>query len=256
MAQAFEPGRIFIRDLNFQSVPGPNPQEVAGTATLSEHLRHPATSVPRLSVLATIADCVAGVAAGSAFHPRLGLTLDIGVHIIAPKIADDLAIAARLLKEGRTTVSAEVRFSDRWTGELVAISDLTFIASPRPQDLAPTALAYVRSEGTMPVPFPDHVGVRRVQPGIAEVELGPLVAQASGTVQGGIIALLAEVAAETLCDRLIVGLDVRYLAAVRSGPGRASARALNDALIRVEVRDVGSNDRLTALAMVRLAPGA
>ena len=51
----------------------------------------------------------------------------------------------------------------------------------------------------------------------------------------------------------VLDLDVRYLSAVRFGPGRATATALGGDLVRVEVRDAGSDDRLAALIFARVA---
>ena len=55
-----------------------------GDATISEPMRVPGSVLPRPSVLATVADCVAGVPAGLLIAPRLSVTLDIVVRLIAP----------------------------------------------------------------------------------------------------------------------------------------------------------------------------
>jgi acyl-coenzyme A thioesterase PaaI-like protein len=111
----------------------------------------------------------------------------------------------------------------------------------------------MRTEGSMPVPFPEYVGVRLIAPGTAEVDLTPFVMQASGTLQGGVVGLVGEVAAESLTRSPVLELDVRYLSAVRVGPGRATAVRLGRDLVRVEVRDGGSHDRLAAIIMARVA---
>jgi acyl-coenzyme A thioesterase PaaI-like protein len=69
------------------------------------------------------------------------------------------------------------------------------------------------------------------------------------------VALLGELAAESAQPgQIAIELDVRYLSATRVGPARATGRVLTDGVVRVEVRDVGNQDRLTALIMVRTAP--
>ena len=155
---------------------------------------------------------------------------------------------------GLSTVAGEIRFSDATTAELVAISYLTFMPSPRPKDQAPPHTTTMRTNGSMPVPFPEHVGVRVLSAGVAEVDLVRFTTQAAGTLQGGIVALVAEVAAESLTATPVLDLDVRYLNAVRVGPGRATAERVGENLVRVEVRDGGSDDRLAALVMARTAP--
>jgi acyl-coenzyme A thioesterase PaaI-like protein len=108
--------------------------------------------------------------------------------------------------------------------------------------------------GDLPSGFDRAVGVLEQAPGVVEVPRRPFVEQASGSLQGGVVALLGEAAAQSLTGRPVVDLDVRFLSAVRAGPGRATATALDDELVRVEVRDVGRGGRLAALAMVRATP--
>jgi hypothetical protein len=50
----------------------------------------------------------------------------------------------------------------------------------------------------------------------------------------------------------VLELEVRYLSAVRVGPARTSAVALDDHTVRVEVRDAGNHDRLATVVMARL----
>jgi acyl-coenzyme A thioesterase PaaI-like protein len=68
------------------------------------------------------------------------------------------------------------------------------------------------------------------------------------------VALLGELAAESLTQRPVLDLDIRYLSAVRKGPGRATAVSLGGGLVRAEVRDVGMDNRLAALVTARVAP--
>jgi acyl-coenzyme A thioesterase PaaI-like protein len=68
------------------------------------------------------------------------------------------------------------------------------------------------------------------------------------------VAAVAEVAAETAAGSAVTDLDVRFLSAVRAGPARATAEVLGSGRVRVEVRDRGHGDRLTATLMARVAP--
>ncbi len=110
----------------------------------------------------------------------------------------------------------------------------------------------MRTVGTMEKPFPEHVGAYVIEPGVTEIERTPFVMQAAGSVQGGAVALLGELAAESLTGLPVMDLDVRYLSAVRVGPGRATATELGRGLVRVEVRDRGRDDRRIALALARV----
>ena len=211
------------------------------------------SGTPRPSVLATIADCVAGIPACWVTAPSLAVTLDIAVWTAAERCGDHLSMTGKIVKRGLSTVAGEIRFTDATTTDLVAISYLTFMPSPRPQDQAPPRATSMRTDGSMTVPFPEHVGVRVPCRGTAEVDLVRFTTQAAGTLQGGIVALVAEVAAESLAGTPVLDLDVRYLNAVRVGPGRATATNVGRDLVRIEVRDGGSDDRLAALVMARTA---
>jgi acyl-coenzyme A thioesterase PaaI-like protein len=248
------PPPMFVNDIPFGFDLAEDGTRMRGDATITDALRSPGSGLPRASVLATIADCMAGVPACLSTAPRLAVTLDIVVRNVAEKCGDRLEVAGEIVKQGRSTVAGEVRFRDSETKELVALSYVTFMASPRPQDQAPVMLRGMRTPGTMPIPFPEYIGLRVPEPGVAEVDLVHFVMQASHSLQGGAVALLGEVAAESLTNSPILDLDVRYLSAVRVGPGRATAARVGRDLVRVEVRDVGSNDRLAALILVRVAP--
>jgi acyl-coenzyme A thioesterase PaaI-like protein len=243
---------MFVNDLGFAFDMSEDGMSMTGEATITDALRSTGTSLPRPSVLATIADCVAGIPAFVATSPRLAVTLDIAVRIVSNRCGDRLALAGEVVKMGRSTVAAEVRFSDPASQELVAHSYVTFMVSPRPQDVAPPVTRGMRTTGSMPIAFPDHIGMRIIEPGVTEIEHGPFLQQASGTLQGGAVALLGELAAESLTQGPVLDLDTRYLSAVRQGPGRATAHSLGAGQVRAEVRDVGMGNRLAALVTARV----
>jgi acyl-coenzyme A thioesterase PaaI-like protein len=228
--------------------------EMVGEAGVTDALRSVPTGPPRASVLATIADCIAGIPACLVTAPSLAVTLDIAVRMVAEHAGDHLDVVGEVVKRGRSTVAAEVRFTEAQTHDLVAISYVTFMASPRPQDLAPPLARGMQTTGSMPIAFPEFVGTRTLSTGVVEVDLTPFVMQASGSLQGGVVALIGEVAAESLTRSQVLDLDIRYLSAVRVGPGRATATMLRADLVRVEVRDIGSDNRLAALIFARMVP--
>jgi hypothetical protein len=245
---------MFVNDIGFTFDMSEDGMSMGGDATITDALRSVGTPLPRPSVLATIADCVAGIPAFVATAPRLAVTLDIVVRIVSDRCGGRLELSGEVVKMGRSTVAAEVRFSDPVSHELVAHSYLTFMVSPRPQDVAPPVARGMRTTGSMPVAFPDYIGMRVVEPGVTEIEHGPFLQQASGSLQWGAVALLGELAAESLTRRPVLDLDTRYLTAVRQGPGRATAVEIGGGLVRAEVRDVGMDNRLAALVTARVAP--
>jgi acyl-coenzyme A thioesterase PaaI-like protein len=249
-------GGTFLSAIPFSFGVSEDNLTAVGDATITEPMRAPGSILPRPSVLATVADCVAGVPSGLMITPRLSVTLDIVVRLIAPAPGevrgDRLEMRGEIVKQGRSTVAGEVFFYDAATMKPVAYSYLTFMGSPRPQDRPPAFTRGMRTVGTMEKPFPEHVGAHILEPGVVEMERTPFVIQAAGSLQGGAVALLGEVAAESLTGLPVMDLDVRYLSAVRVGPGRATAAELGQGLVRVEVRDRGRDDRLIALALARV----
>jgi hypothetical protein len=98
-------------------------------------------------------------------------------------------------------------------------------------------------------PFADAVGARVVSPGVIEVDRYPYVMQPAGTIQGGIVALLGELAGESVLGRPVTHLEVRFLSTVRVGPARTSTTRLHSSTARVEIHDAGRPGRLAALAL-------
>lgn len=245
---AFPSGMGFAFDLDDDG------RTMAGEATITDLLQPPSARLPRVAVLATITDCVAGIPAHVLTAPRLAVTLDIAVRLVAESCGSRLVIKGEIVKSGLSTVAGEVSYFDAETSAMVAHTYATFMVSPRPQDRAPRISRGMRTQGNMDLPLPEYVGARVLEPGVAEVERTPNLRQAAGSLQGGIVALIGEMAAESLVGAPVRDLDVRYLSAVRVGPGRATATDLGGGQVRVEVRDRGRDDRLTALIAARLAP--
>ncbi|HZR14327.1 MAG TPA: hotdog domain-containing protein [Acidimicrobiia bacterium] len=215
----------------------------------------PGSDVVRPSVMLTLADILIGSLANEAVLPRITMTADLNVRTLHPLAADKpFTGEARVLKSGRTTTLGEATFRSDGDAQPAVLSHGTFIASPRPQD---TGFS-LRSRGplhappgTMTVPFARRVGCRRVGSGAAEIARRDDLLNPADTLQGGLVALVAEEAACALHDDAVpTALDVRYLSAIRVGPARATAVDLGP-VTRVEVRDAGADARLAAVAVVR-----
>jgi acyl-coenzyme A thioesterase PaaI-like protein len=224
---------------------------VLGRFEVSEHERVPGTRLVRAGVLATVADVVAGWGANRHVFPRIPLTVDLSVHWLRPLDRDVLEVTARVLKAGATTVVSETTFADPGTNEPAIICYVTFVVSPRPEDAFTQPLPERVQQSSLARPIMDDIGARIISPGIAELDRVPYVMQPAGTIQGGAVALLVELAAESIAAAPIEDLEIRYLAAVRIGPARAVAEVIAPGLMRVELRDVGRPDRLATVALAR-----
>jgi len=207
----------------------------------------------RPSILATEADMVAGALANRASKPRIPLTVDLTVHRMEAIGVGTVGMVGRLLKVGRRTTVAEVLFVPRGGERPLALSHATFMPSPNPGDEQPFVGDRDAGRARLTRPFPEQLGIRVLAPGTTEIDRVPYTMQPTGTIQGGAIVAVAEVAAETAAGAAVTDIDVRYLAAVRVGPARATADVLGAGRVRVEVRDRGNDDRLASLVLARVA---
>ena len=229
---------------------------LVGTGRIVPELCLPGVGVARPSVLLAWADIVTGSLANEYTLPRVCMTVDLSVRIVAPVPSGANLIAiGRILKTGRTLTFAETTFSIAGDDVVVAESLGTFVASPRPQDLVSSNVAMSsparRHVVTPPAPVAEMLRSRVIAPGVVEADRHERILNWAQTVQGGAVAALAEEAVLALDNAPVPNeLEVRYLAAVREGPMRATARRLGS-WVRVEVLDTGNAGRLAAVAIAR-----
>lgn len=223
-------------------------------AEVSPHVCVPGTSTLRTSVLATWADVLAGTVAGDALNPRIPLTLDLEVQLRAQAHRGDrISAVASLLKVGRTVLVCETRFRDQATGAPVALALVSFIASPNPLHVFPDGFPRTwGTPGALIRPLAERVGARAVAAGTVEVPRRPDGLNASGAIQGGLVAFAAEEAASSLAAGPVVAeaLNVRYLRPISTGPARAVAEG-DSRFAAVHITDVGAG-KLSTVATVRL----
>jgi acyl-coenzyme A thioesterase PaaI-like protein len=87
---------------------------------------------------------------------------------------------------------------------------------------------------------------------------------ATQSLQGGLIALLGEAAAQSAAGerrgspQVVDSLEVHYLAAARVGPFRASGHVLSSSrertLVRVEISDPGRDHRTVSVVLAGTRP--
>jgi acyl-coenzyme A thioesterase PaaI-like protein len=248
VSDPFDARQMFVGDmgLGYRAVGDTS----LGQITPSDELRRPDGGI-RVSVLATASDVVAGALANRTIGPRIPLTVDLTVHALLRAHAETVDVVARLVKVGRSTVVAEAWFSGDESERPFGLSQLTFSPSPKVEHTIEVQGDRPATPPNFTEPWFEQLGIRVLGPGIAEVDRWPYVMQPSGTIQGGAVAALIEAAAESLTGRAVTDIDIRYLKAVRVGPGRAVATPLDAGLVRVEVRDPGNEDRVASIAIAR-----
>jgi len=226
---------------------------VRGTADVFPEVCVPGTDRLRISVLATWADIVSGAVAGLAVEPRIPLTLDLEVQVSEPAALGTVVDAeARAVKVGRTVVVCETRFCDHRTGAPLAVALASFIRSPNPEHVFADGFpSLTGSHGRLTVPFAERAECAVASPGVVVVPRKPDGLNASGAMQGGIVALAAEEAARSLSPAPagIEALNLRYLRPVTVGPARAVATG-HEHFALVHVTDTGTG-KLAAIATAR-----
>jgi acyl-coenzyme A thioesterase PaaI-like protein len=230
-----------------------------GTAEITPETWVPGTQVVRTSVLATWVDVVAGLLSGWSMRPRVSVTLDLDVHLFRQPVGTGTVSAvSSIVKAGRSVVVSAVELTLAGDDTPFAVGSASFMPSPNPEHLMPAGFPLTGTSGSrrLAAPLAERAGVERVAPGVAEIPWRTGNINASGSIQGGLVALAVEEAVLSAAEPTVLrSLSVRYLRAFRTGPARATATVHGD-LARVEVVDLTNDARLGLLATTTLAPPA
>jgi acyl-coenzyme A thioesterase PaaI-like protein len=198
---------------------------------------------------------VAGYLAIGLFDPGVPVTLDLDVQLYRPPIAcDEVRMVGRIEKSGRSVSVLSIEILDG-RGTPLGFAGATFMAAPNPSLRMPTI---VRDEGllrphrpALEVSFAERAACERTRPGVAVIPMRPDGLNASGTLNGGLLALVVEEAVLSLTgDATLSSLSMRYVRPVRVGPARAEAEE-QGGLSRIVVRDTGRDDLLAVVATAR-----
>lgn len=235
-----------------------------------------ATGRPRIGVVAVIADMIAGQTAIREVSPSWIATSNLALQVGELPTGGALVGHPKVLRRGATTIVIEVRIEHHESdapasARNVGLSTLGFSILPRRSELQ-AALHRSRDTGEdgvyAPVgrgfakPLLEAIGVRfdATGAGTAEVDLDPYLQNTLGALQGGVVAILVEAAAERLAASAfgsavrVRGLELQYLKLGRKGPIRARAREFARTaagmIVRVELDDRGDGDALLTVATV------
>ena len=219
---------------------------------------------PGVGALVPVVDLVAGARAARTAEGDWLATADVWLHEREPIETGPIELATRLLRAGKrsTVVAVEVSAG----AKPVMSSTIEFSRIRRDAtslDTAPPGRAdqWVRlgSGPLLDVPLERACGFRLVDAATGTVELdrGDFVNNSIGTLQGGVIALLADVSGAALVGpgSRTVDLHFRFLDQTGRGPARATAEFLRTDteghLVKVEIFDT-STDRLVGWANCRV----
>src|SRR5690606_21895548 len=220
----------------------------------------------RLSVLTYLVDVAAGVTLDTD-PARWTFTTDLSLRMRPVAAPDGVVSWTTLLRQGGRSAHGLVHVVDR-EGAPLADGAIGFAhVARRPDDppkpaVSPEMLVEAFSdEVRLGGPLRDEAGIVALDPaaGVVEIAVTPEVCNPALTLQGAMVALLAEAATEDLVSHrlggpaVVVDLDVRYLAQSGAGPVRTRCRPLGDAPdapVEVQLVDTAT-DRVVTLAYTR-----
>jgi acyl-coenzyme A thioesterase PaaI-like protein len=220
-----------------------------------------------VGALVPIVDLLAGVRATPLAEGDWLATSDVWLHEIAPLDRGPITVTTELLRAGRRTIIS--RHEVCADGRPVVASTVEFTRIRREasahqtvQTRTPSGWTRIGSGDLLDRRLEEACGFERIEPGTGVVELprSPFVANSTGTLQGGVVALLADVAAADAVGpgARTVDLQYRFLAPTGDGPARASVRPLRvDGDLHTVAVDVvdRSNGRLVGVAVCGVRPG-
>ena len=216
----------------------------------------PGTQLVRIGVLAILADLASGQPESGAVTP----TTDLSVHLVRLRPMEWVNLASTVLKAGALLLFIETMLTADDDPEPFATSLATFMSRPVERVGQPEPV-----DGRLDQPFAARIGAEVIRPGV--VEMAPrddIANEFHGTVQGGILATLGELAAESLWaggePHLVTDLDIRFLNRVKVGPVRATARPVvsgrHGEVVDVTLHDVGNDMRPVAHVSTTCIPVA
>jgi uncharacterized protein (TIGR00369 family) len=237
---------------------------------------------PRAGALATIIDLAGAATALASIRPDWIATSDLAFWSGDPIVEGPIVVAAHLVRAGSNVVVVRVDVGDGHGHDDIATMRpagrglMTFARIPGSASaVSGRALPESSPKQSMAVadsgfraPLLEQLEARVIDPmlGVIEIDRTDYTRNSFGSLNGGVIAIAAEAAAETLTaahGHTFEGVDitVNYLSQTRSGPARTAAsfvrRDDRHALVEVRLVDAGNDDQLLALGTVLLqAPPA
>jgi acyl-coenzyme A thioesterase PaaI-like protein len=221
----------------------------------------------RAGVAATLIDVVGGGFAVQTVRPDWTATADLTFHGTAPLVGPWVVAEATIVHRGRTTVVVEVRLGDvAEPGQAVARATagafMTFAVLPRrdgnlvfPEPEMRRRRSVAPDSSPLDDPITAALGISTGPDGSTTLPVTPFVRNSLGGVQGGIMALLGEVAGTGAIGPTAsaVDLHVAYLALGRIGPITAATEVTSGRTAEVRLTDPAAN-RLTTLVQVATEP--
>ena len=204
----------------------------------------PFTSTPdgmaRLATVAMLVDALGGMRSITASDPDWAFTADMSIHLLPAGPTELLQADLHVRRRGRRTLVIEAELladDERPAGSAL----LTFAVVPRPEHLVNITIDMTPGRRKMnanstheklEMSYLDELELRVSQPGIASIELRPVVCNTVGALHGAIHASLVDEASASLTRSFFDGgavttdMHLAYLDLGRVGPLTATATAI------------------------------
>lgn len=224
---------------------------------------------PGVGALVPVVDLAAGVQITAQAEGDWLVTSDLWINERTPLEGGPFELTATLVRLGKRTGVSLVEVVAGGVGVASATVEFTRVRRDgvAPGTTKPTdGWTRLGSGPLLDRAIEDACGFDVIEPGRGQVEVpnSSFVANSTGTLQGGVGALLADAAAADLvgAGSRTVDLSYRFLAPVGDGPTLASAELVRvdgtggeaHHVVRVEVVDTAA-DRLVGLATAGVLPG-
>jgi len=230
----------------------------------------------QVGVMATLIDVLGGALAVRAVYPDWIATADLSLHTTGRARSGRVSALGSILREGKTTVVIRVDIRAEEDGnpsaaESIGSSLITFSRLPQRQDTPELDLEMDEESSEafqfgidgpgLRDPYLQKAGMRILDEaaGVVELDLNDYVRNSFGSLQGGMVAILADQAGQlaarqatgmpmTTCD-----MEIHFLSQGKRGPFRTRTEVLrktqDTVLTRVEITDTGAGDRLITVVM-------
>ena len=225
-----------------------------------------------VGVVATLVDVLGATLVIRALYPDWIATAGLSIYTTRPAISGTIVASGTVLRAGQSINVIDVDIREELSGSThpsssIGSAIMTFSRLPRRKDTIEVEADSVKGvtfaiEGSgLSRSYLDEVGLRILDDtaGIAEVKMTDYVRNSFGAIQGGIVALLADIAgqctARAATGKPLITKDmaIHYLSQGKVGPFRTRARVLRETsdtvLTRVELVDSGANNRLLMVGM-------
>jgi uncharacterized protein (TIGR00369 family) len=222
-------------------------------------------------VVATLVDLLGASLAIRAIYPDWLATAGLSIYMTRPAISGTIVASGTVVRAGQSMNVIYVDISEKLNsanpGTSIGNAIMTYSRLPRRKDTieveadSVNGMTFAIAGSGLSRRYLDEVGLQILDDtaGIVEIKMTDYVRNSFGAIQGGIVALLADIAgqcaarAATGQPLITKDLTLHYLSQGKVGPFLTRARMLrktsDTALTRVELVDRGANDRLLMLGL-------